>query len=125
MSGWDLAAQRNSIPVHVVVQTAASVDGYTDNFSVVLQNGVKKTLLTRWPEAVLADTRVVATLSNGGVALLTRTSDELLVLWREVLGDDVTAEDDFFDAGGDSLIAVQLIGRIRAQLGVGLPAARR
>ncbi|WP_152047403.1 iron-containing alcohol dehydrogenase [Aureimonas psammosilenae] len=56
-----IAAQRNGVPVHVVVQTAASVDGFTDNFSVVLQNGVKRTLLTRWPEAVLADTRVIAT----------------------------------------------------------------
>lgn len=56
-----IAAQRNGVPVHVVVQTAASVDGYTDNFSVVLQNGVKRTLLTRWPEVVFTDTRVIAT----------------------------------------------------------------
>lgn len=55
-----IAAERAGVPVHVVVQTAASVDGYTDNFSVVLQNGVKKTLLSRWPEAVLTDTRVIA-----------------------------------------------------------------
>ncbi|MEJ6502180.1 MAG: iron-containing alcohol dehydrogenase [Rhodobacterales bacterium] len=55
-----IAAERNGIPVHIVVQTAASVDGYTDNFAVVLQNGVKKTLLSRWPEAVLTDTKVVA-----------------------------------------------------------------
>lgn len=53
------AALRSNVPVHVVIQTAASVDGYTDNFSVVLQNGVKHTLLTRWPEAVLIDTRTV------------------------------------------------------------------
>lgn len=55
-----IAAMRQGVPVHVVVQTAASVDGYTDNFSVVLQNGVKTTLLSRWPEAVLTDTRVIA-----------------------------------------------------------------
>lgn len=54
------AAERAGVPVLVVVQTAASVDGYTDNFAVVLQNGVKTTLLSRWPEAVLTDTRVVA-----------------------------------------------------------------
>ena len=55
-----IAAMRNATPVHIVVQTAASVDGYTDNFSVVLQNGVKRTLLTRWPDAVLTDVRTIA-----------------------------------------------------------------
>ena len=55
-----IAAMRAKVPVHVVVQTAASVDGFTDNFSVVLQKGVKRTLLTRWPDAVLTDTRVLA-----------------------------------------------------------------
>ena len=55
-----IAAERNAVPVHVVIQTAASVDGYTDNFAVVLQNGVKTTLPSRWPQAVLADTKVIA-----------------------------------------------------------------
>jgi glycerol-1-phosphate dehydrogenase [NAD(P)+] len=55
-----IAAERAGVPVHIVVQTAASVDGFTDNFAVVLQNGVKKTLLSRWPDAVLTDTRTVA-----------------------------------------------------------------
>lgn len=55
-----VAAERAGVPVHVVVQTAASVDGFTDNFAVVLENGVKKTLLSRWPDAVLTDTRTVA-----------------------------------------------------------------
>ena len=55
-----VAAERNGVPVHIVIQTAASVDGYTDNFAVVLQNGVKTTLPSRWPEAVLADTTVIA-----------------------------------------------------------------
>lgn len=55
-----IAAMRASVPAHVVVQTAASVDGFTDNFSVVLQKGVKRTLLTRWPDVVLTDTTTIA-----------------------------------------------------------------
>lgn len=47
-------------PVLVSVQTAASVDGYTDDVSVVLLGGVKRTVPTRWPDAVLADASVVA-----------------------------------------------------------------
>jgi len=54
------AAHQAHIPIHIVIQTAASVDGYTDNFSVVLQSGVKTTLTTRWPEAVVADNRIIA-----------------------------------------------------------------
>ncbi|MCK8610109.1 iron-containing alcohol dehydrogenase [Agromyces sp. C10] len=45
----------------VVVQTAASVDGFTDNVSVVLSSGVKRTIPSRWPDAVLADTVTIAT----------------------------------------------------------------
>jgi len=45
---------------HVAIQTAASVDGYTDNVSVILINGVKRTIPSRWPEAVIADTTLIA-----------------------------------------------------------------
>ncbi|NBX24068.1 MAG: iron-containing alcohol dehydrogenase, partial [Microbacteriaceae bacterium] len=45
----------------VLVQTAASVDGYTDNVSVVLRAGAKRTIDSRWPDVVLADTEVIAT----------------------------------------------------------------
>ena len=44
----------------VVVQTAASVDGFTDNVSVVLRHGVKRTIPSRWPNIVLADTVTIA-----------------------------------------------------------------
>jgi glycerol-1-phosphate dehydrogenase [NAD(P)+] len=39
----------------VVVQTAASVDGFTDDVSVLLRNGVKRTTPSRWPDIVLSD----------------------------------------------------------------------
>lgn len=45
---------------HVVIQTAASVDGYTDNVSVILINGVKRTVPSRWPDAVIADTTLIS-----------------------------------------------------------------
>lgn len=43
----------------VVVQTAASVDGFTDNVSVILRNGVKRTIPSRWPDVVIADTTTI------------------------------------------------------------------
>lgn len=48
------AARSGDLPL-VTVQTAASVDGYTDGVSVVLRDGVKRTIESRWPDAVLAD----------------------------------------------------------------------
>ena len=45
---------------HIAIQTAASVDGYTDNVSVILINGVKRTVLSRWPDALIADTKLIA-----------------------------------------------------------------
>ncbi len=42
-------------------------------------------------------------------------------IWREVLGvDRVEAQDDFFELGGDSLVATQVLSRLRRTLGVEL-----
>lgn len=45
---------------HVVVQTAASVDGYADDQSVLLKNGVKRTTHSAWPHALIVDSGVLA-----------------------------------------------------------------
>jgi glycerol-1-phosphate dehydrogenase [NAD(P)+] len=55
-----LAADRAGGRPLVVVQTAASVDGYTDNVSVLLRGGVKRTVPSRWPDVVIADSEVIA-----------------------------------------------------------------
>ena len=47
-------------PVLLTLQTAASVDGYTDDVSVVLRGGVKRTVPSCWPDAVLADSATIA-----------------------------------------------------------------
>ncbi len=53
-----------------------------------------------------------------------RDGDEQLVLaiWREVLGrDDLGMTDDFFEAGGHSLVATRVMTRLRERAGVTLP----
>ncbi|MGN5380940.1 acyl carrier protein [Streptomyces lasalocidi] len=40
-----------------------------------------------------------------------------------MIGAPSGPDDDFFEAGGDSLAAVQLVERIRVELGVELPMA--
>lgn len=54
-----VVAKRLDIP-HVVVQTAASVNGFTNNQSVLLVAGVKRTTPSRWPSAIVIDTDIVA-----------------------------------------------------------------
>jgi acyl-coenzyme A synthetase/AMP-(fatty) acid ligase/aryl carrier-like protein len=45
-------------------------------------------------------------------------------MWRELLhAGDPGLEDDFFDAGGDSLLALRLLARVRQQHGVDLSVA--
>ena len=44
----------------VVVQTAASVNGYADDVSVLLKSGVKRTVPSRWPDALISDLTTLA-----------------------------------------------------------------
>jgi len=73
-----VASHRAGNVPHVLVQTAASVDGYTDNVSVVLKAGAKRTIDSRWPEVVLADTEVI---SSAPAELNTSGFGELLSLF--------------------------------------------
>jgi glycerol-1-phosphate dehydrogenase [NAD(P)+] len=52
------AAAPDGVPL-VIVQTATSVNGYADPFSVLLRSGVKRTTPTRWPDALIADADVL------------------------------------------------------------------
>jgi SAM-dependent methyltransferase/acyl carrier protein len=52
------------------------------------------------------------------------SADETIrALWTEVLGhDEISSESNFFDHGGDSVLALQLISRIKERMGIDLPA---
>lgn len=79
----------------VVVQTAASVDGFTDNVSVLLRDGVKRTVPSCWPDVVISDATVIAAaparMTRAGygetVSMFTAPAD-----WRlaSLLGLDTT-----------------------------------
>jgi glycerol-1-phosphate dehydrogenase [NAD(P)+] len=56
---------------HIVVQTAASVNGFADDQSVLVIEGVKRTTPTRWPDRLIIDTDVIsrapATMNRAGL----------------------------------------------------------
>src|SRR5690606_17188614 len=52
----------------------------------------------------------------------TRLEEELLELWAELLGvGGLGVTDDFFELGGQSLVAARMFVRIRKKYGVSLP----
>jgi glycerol-1-phosphate dehydrogenase [NAD(P)+] len=91
--GKTVAHELGGLP-HVIVQTAASVNGFADDQSVLLRNGVKRTTPSRWPDvlvldgAVLRDAPPAMNLAGLGdlVSMFTATPDWYLA--REVGMDD-------------------------------------
>lgn len=55
-----VATRRTGGTPLVLVQTAASVNGYSDDVSVLLKSGVKRTVPSRWPDALIADLPTLA-----------------------------------------------------------------
>jgi glycerol-1-phosphate dehydrogenase [NAD(P)+] len=75
-----------SIP-HVVVQTAASVNGFADDQSVLLIDGVKRTTPSQWPSSLIIDPSVIAEAPRA--------------MNRSGLGDELS----MFSAGADWYLA--------------------
>jgi acyl carrier protein len=66
--------------------------------------------------------RVRPNLNEEYVAPSSPVEVELADLWRTVLGvERVGAADDFYDLGGDSLLATQVMSRVRRTFGLELP----
>ena len=71
------------------------------------------------PEAAARPERQAA---DGFVAPRSKLEATIARLWSEVLGvEQLGVTDDFFEVGGNSLIAVQLISMLRKEVGVRLP----
>ncbi|WP_460199991.1 phosphopantetheine-binding protein [Scytonema sp. NUACC21] len=61
-------------------------------------------------------------LSNSYVAPTDELEKQVTEIWQEVLGiAEVGIYDNFYELGGDSLIATQLVSRLRAKFPVDLP----
>jgi acyl carrier protein len=55
-------------------------------------------------------------------AARTATEEALLALWRDLLDiDRIGVDDDFFQLGGESLLAARLVRRVREEMQADLP----
>lgn len=106
-----LATRRVGQAPLVVVQTAASVDGFTDNVSVVLRDGVKRTVDSRWPSVVIADTTLIsqapAAMNQAGygeiLSMFTAPADWRLASLLGVDGSFNAAATELLAAAGDGI----------------------
>ncbi len=105
-------ASRIGVVPLMVVQTAASVNGYSDDLAVLLKDGVKRTSPSVWPKALVIDTVVLADapqrLTRSGMAemmaMFTAPADWYLA---SVFGFDTSFHPDIVDLfrpDGDRLI---------------------
>jgi glycerol-1-phosphate dehydrogenase [NAD(P)+] len=62
--GKDTSHRAGDVPL-VVVQTAVSVNAFSDDMSVLVRDGVKRTTPTRWPDGLLIDLGVIADAPAG------------------------------------------------------------
>lgn len=60
--------------------------------------------------------------AGGAPVLVSPVEAKILAAWTEVLAiDGITLEHDFFDIGGDSLTAAQVVARLRQEFSVQIP----
>src|SRR5579875_2666984 len=84
---------------HIVVQTAASVNGFADDQSVLVIDGVKRTTPSRWPDRLVIDSGVIA---QAPVAMNRAGLGDLLATYTApadwLLARFVGQDDSFSDA---------------------------
>ena len=72
------AASGTEAPPLVVVQAAASVNAFSDDVSVLLKSGAKRTVPSRWPDALLVD---LTTLADAPPAMNLAGFGDLISMW--------------------------------------------
>ena len=84
---------------------------------------LRRGLTNSWKEISATDTEAV-TSSVENKSIDGELLNELTNLWERLLKtDQVSLDDDFFEKGGDSLLAMEMLAELEAQIGVTVPAS--
>ena len=98
---------RRAAAGHSARRTAAPAYPFERVRLWIAPDGHNDSIAPNWPQPA-----AIAIVEGGSVL------DDVLAEWREVLGaTGVGPDDDFFELGGDSLLAVRLVARLRRRLG--------
>lgn len=142
--GKDASHANGGIPL-VVVQTAASVNGYADDMAVILKDGVKRTTPSVWPTSLLIDTTILRDapkeMTASGyaemMAMFTAPADWLLSsvvgldagyqqgivdMYRPMGPDLLSSASDLAEASGS---AIELLATLLTASGVAMGVAKR
>src|SRR5271167_1621997 len=87
------------------------------------KNGQEQSAVTEPVESATSSVvRGRPELPNAWVAPQTTLQEVLLTVWAGILGiEKIGIEDDFFELGGDSILATQIISRLRQMFRMDLP----
>ncbi|CAG4882928.1 putative Phenylalanine racemase (ATP-hydrolyzing) [Georgfuchsia toluolica] len=103
---------RAALPEYMVPSAFIMLDA----FPLTANGKIDRQALPPWSGASRA------TPANDSVMPRTETERAIAAIWAEMLKlDSVGVDDDFFDLGGQSLMAMKLVSRIRDAFGVNLP----
>lgn len=102
---------RRVLPVYMVPSAIEMLESLPLNSNGKIDETALATMANRCPARSVVEAK-------------TDSEKALLPIWREVLGRDyIGIDDDFFESGGHSLTAAQVVERIRRDLGHDLPMA--
>ena len=88
----------------------------------IVQGGIRRTAVTEAAPAALHVARARPAIEAAFRLPTTESEKALAAIWCEVMGvEGVGAEDPFLSLGGDSLLAIRMIARVRSDLQVALP----
>jgi amino acid adenylation domain-containing protein len=118
-------AEHHEIPVYGVVLIKPGSIPKTSSGKIqrhACRGGFLDDTLAVLTKSVLDATNTVDAGDSLPVGPRTHVEEQVAAIWADVLGvDRVGVQDHFFELGGDSLLATQLIARLNDRFGIDLP----
>jgi amino acid adenylation domain-containing protein len=110
-------------PPHPVAHVSCAADASIANLRALLRTRLPEPLVPRLL-VTGADASAVAFEVSGVVAPRTPIEQVIASVWAELLElPQVGATDDFFDLGGQSVVVVKMLSRLRRAFGIAVPPA--